>query len=420
MSAAYSRVSSSDDVPGTPATLSPPSLTSSLRELFSRAPATPPDAVAAARAFAASLSSHGPHVPPLFLGSYVDALRAARLANRPALLYVQSDIHADGASFLSGALCTAEVCAAITRSRAIVWGGAVHEKSGWDAARSLDVAGFPFLGLYTHDAGGERSAEHESFVRVWALEGDASVTADALVCELDAACATIARPHRATMEATSAAARRAALPTSSPAQALRAEQERCGGWARKNITFPPTVSLTPTPPLLLASKREYQQALEADRLAERAATSAALAEAERTHAALDAEELERAVKLSIELEKEGALGAARARLAASAEPVPTDTHVAVRLVFPSGVKVQRRFSPTATVSLVADYALTSATDVGAPLEAGSFDLATAQPRRVFNVHERGSADGGRTLAAAGLAPASTLLVTPNAASTVVS
>jgi hypothetical protein len=174
--------------------------------------------------------------------------------------------------------------------------------------------------------------------------------------------------------------------------------------------------LTPSPPPFAFAPpsldREYQQALEADRQAERAAATAAQAEAERAHAAVDAEELERAVKLSIALEKEGALGAARARLAASAEPAPAEAAVAVRLVFASGVKVQRRFSPMAAVSLVADYALTSATDVGAPLEAGSFDLATAQPRRVFNVHERGSADGSRTLAEAGLAPASTLLVTP--------
>jgi hypothetical protein len=225
---AYTRVGAADDdVAVAPALLSPPSLSSSLRDLFTRAP--PPDAAAAARAFAASLSVHGPHVPPLFMGSYVDALRAARLANRPALLYVQSDLHADGAAFLRGALCTAEVCAAIVRSRAVVWGATVHEKSGWDAARSLDVAGFPFLGLYAHDADGERSggADAAAFVRVWALEGDAGVTADALVRDLDAACATIVRPHRATMEATAAAARRAALPTASPAQALRAEQERC-------------------------------------------------------------------------------------------------------------------------------------------------------------------------------------------------
>jgi hypothetical protein len=183
----------------------------------------------------------------------------------------------------------------------------------------------------------------------------------------------------------------------------------------------PNLAHSPPPPLppLSPTRSEYNDALAADaaaaaRAAEeaRAAAAAHAAAAARAAEAADAAELARAVELSIELDKEGAVGAARARLAAAPEPdgAAAAGAAVVRVALPSGARVQRRFAPDAPLALVADFALVASEELGAPLPPGGFNLATAQPRRVYDCATRAAADAAATLQALGLARGATLMV----------
>jgi hypothetical protein len=115
------------------------------------------------------------------------------------------------------------------------------------------------------------------------------------------------------------------------------------------------------------------------------------------------------MRLSLRSDVEESLAAARARLAASPEPA---AGAAVRMQLPSGVKLQRRFPPSAPLSLLVDYVVVSSVDLGLGLDPGTFDLATTHPRRTWNTHAASAAQGseaGVTLEAAGLAGAVVLV-----------
>jgi len=128
-------------------------------------PAPRPSAAEAARAFSAALRAQfGAHAPPLCEASFDEAMRSGPAQGRPVLIFLHSELHADAAEFLGAALCTPEVAAAVAAVNYVVWGGAVHEPSGWEAAMRLEAAAFPFLGVYT-------PREGNTFSRVWALEG---------------------------------------------------------------------------------------------------------------------------------------------------------------------------------------------------------------------------------------------------------
>lgn len=161
---------------------------------------------------------------------------------------------------------------------------------------------------------------------------------------------------------------------------------------------------------------EYLDGLAADESAAAAqalesASAAALeaATAEASAAAADAAELEHAVAMSIELDREGAIGAARARLAANPEPQGASVSI-VRVALPSGGRVQRGFAPDATLSLVADFALCASAELGAPLPVGGFDLRTAMPRVVYDCHSKGSLDAKKSLTELGLARGASVMV----------
>jgi hypothetical protein len=158
--ASYARVATAEPAEQ-PA--SAPSLLAGWRSFFS--PAARPSPADAARAFSASLRSQfGALAPPLSESSFDEAMRSAPPAGRPILVYLHSELHADAAEFLRAGLCTPEVSAAIAAVGYVVWGGAVHEPSAWEAALRLEAAAFPFLGVYT-------PSEGNTFSRVWVLEG---------------------------------------------------------------------------------------------------------------------------------------------------------------------------------------------------------------------------------------------------------
>ena len=160
-------------------------------------------------------------------------MRSAPPAGRPVLVYLHSELHADASEFLRSGLCTAEVSAALAAVGFVVWGGAVHEPSGWEAALRLEAAAFPFLGVYTPTAAGAAFA----FTRVWALEGG-PLPAGA---ELAAVLRHVGGSARAA--STRVAAARGAADME---RQLREQQERCVGCAIVTRTIAHTLSHTPT------------------------------------------------------------------------------------------------------------------------------------------------------------------------------
>jgi hypothetical protein len=147
---------------------------------------------------------------------------------------------------------------------------------------------------------------------------------------------------------------------------------------------------------------------------ERARAQAAAAEAEAQRqaaeaasAAEDARELELAMQLSLRSDVEESLAAARARLAASPE---SPAGAAVRIQLPSGVKLQRRFPPSAPLSLLVDYVVVSSQELGQGLDPGTFDLATTHPRRTYTTHGAGAgSEAHLTVEQAGLQGAMVLV-----------
>ena len=112
--------------------------------------------------------------------------------------------------------------------------------------------------------------------------------------------------------------------------------------------------------------------------------------------------------MSIELDKEGTMAMARARLAAS--PENASATAIVRVALPSGARVQRGFSPQAPLSLVADFALVASEELGVPLPAGAFDLRTAMPRMVYDCHSKGGVESKKSLTELGLAKGASVMV----------
>lgn len=174
-----------------------------------------------------------------------------------------------------------------------------------------------------------------------------------------------------------------------------------------------------SPPPSPTTISEYLAGLAADETAAAAeaiilasATAAAAAAAEATAVAADAAELEEAVRMSIELDKEGSMALARARLAANPEPPSENASAAaiVRVALPSGARVQRGFSPHAPLSLVADFALVASAELGTPLPVDGFDLRTAMPRMVYDCHSKGGAESKKSLTELGLARGASVMV----------
>jgi hypothetical protein len=451
----YARVAESESAaeaadgrPGAPGSAAAAiSATTSVRSLFSSlvasftggVPSVPPSE--AARVFSSTLRAwHGDaHVPAFFAGSYHEALDEGRRKRKAVLLYLHSRLHADGKA-LSGAVCAPAVRAACEETGAIAWAGDVAHADSWDAATRMDAAAFPFVGIYAYVGGNESgsggAASSGTYKRLWVREG-AGVAADALAAALRNAAERAAQPQ---VEARRG--RGPAAPPQSADQRLRQQQDRCvvarprwpaclqapalrlqasgGDESRKQAPHAPSPTqrrtLTPlSARRRLASRSEYLDALAADEraAAAEAAAAAAAAEAARAAAAAaaaaeDASELEAAVRMSIELDREGEVSAARARLAASPEPSGAGA-AAVRVALPSGARVERRFAADAPLSLVADFALVASADLQAPLPPRGFDLRSAMPRATYDCHSAASPDAQRTLAALGLTKASLMV-----------
>ncbi len=146
---------------------------------------------------------------------------------------------------------------------------------------------------------------------------------------------------------------------------------------------------------------------------QRAKEEAAAAEVEAARRA-DEEELQRAVDLSLQLDKEGLLDVCRRRLMEAPEPekVVRGETTTLRMQLPQGRRVERRFYAKDTLSLVRDFVVVASAEAGTDLAGKPFDLVmTLPPKRVFDTHNANSNDLKLNMREADLLPQATLFVT---------
>ena len=153
-----------------------------------------------------------------------EAIVSGQRANRPVLIYLQSDLHGDTEDFLRGALCTQEVCEAVRSVGYVAWAGRVHERSGWEASVKLEAAGFPFLAVFMPQPARSGGGAATRALRVWSMEGGALPAAAALAADLR----RWGAQARGALEEASAG-RRATERARSYEREIRDAQERCVG-----------------------------------------------------------------------------------------------------------------------------------------------------------------------------------------------
>ncbi|CAE7571524.1 PUX10 [Symbiodinium sp. KB8] len=229
-------------------------------------------------------------------------------------------------------LSSAEV-AQVLGEHFMVWGADATAPDGYEALQMFQVGSFPYLGVFLHAGANKVQC-------IWSHEGymPAAELAAALV-----AANTQGRPvvEQQRMEEEVRQADRA----------LREEQ---------------------------AARYEATVARDLERQAQREAQE-------------QRESLMEALRESRRLAKEESVAAARARIEASPEPPKPDSRgqlpdgskvTSIRLQFPDGTKVQRRFPSDAPLRLVRDYALVLLASTGGATP-DDVELSTTFPRKTY-------------------------------------
>jgi FAS-associated factor 2 len=260
--------------------------------------------------------------PAFYADSYRQAAASAAAQSKLLLIYLHSPLHQDSADFCKNGLTTPQF-EAFCRTRFVLWGADVRSADGHALSDSLGATRYPFLAIVICDEAGEKV--------VASIHG-ASSDGGQLVSTLEGALAqqrgvlqALRRKQRARQEA----------------RRLRTEQDR-----------------------------DFNEGLERDRLRE-AQRQAEREEAQRVQRA------EREARERAETEAAQAESARRARL--GAEP-PAGAGVArVRVQFPDGQRVDRRFLMADRVALLGDFVACHIQDAGLPHL--NYGLATHYPLR---------------------------------------
>lgn len=207
-------------------------------------------------------------MPALETSSYEEALKRGARENKFVLIYLHSALHGDSDEFLRHTWCTTALQQLCEQAGIVVWAGSVHRPDGYEAAAQLQVAGYPFVGLYSGVAGGSSPSQpRDKYQQVWTHEGLITAT------ELTAQVRRVTSAAQAVQDQI-----RAREMARDEDRMLREEQERS-----------------------YAEAMERDAAVERERVEEEARAAAAAREAE-AEAAKHAEEQELAA--AIELSKE--------------------------------------------------------------------------------------------------------------------
>ena len=258
---------------------------------------------------------------PFYADSYRQAASSAASQSKLLLIYLHSPLHQDAEDFCRG--LTSAQFQGFCRQRFVLWGADVRSADGHALADSLGATRFPFLAIVICDESGEKVV---ASIHGAPSDGDALVaTLDGALTQQRGVLQALRRKQRARQEA----------------RRLRTEQDR-----------------------------DYQEGLERDRLRE------AQRQAEREEAERRARE-EREAREQAELEAAQAECLRRARL--GTEPPPGSGVARVRVQFPDGARVDRRFLLTDQVSLLRDFVDCHRQDAGLPQM--NYGLATHYPMR---------------------------------------
>jgi FAS-associated factor 2 len=258
----------------------------------------------------------GARAPGVFVASFLDALARSRDAHHMLLVLLHSELHEDAEEFVTNTLGDQAVGSAIAEGPFTFWAASATSKQGQRAARACQASEYPFLCVLV----------------------STSPTADKYDCV--ARCRGHPDPQRVLAWLGSVRerwgprleARRAELVARDMDRMLKEEQER-----------------------------EYKEAEEADRRKLDAAEAADLAKQEDARRAREAEAREeeaqlltQALSLSVEDQVRCDAAAAMSRLAP--EPGPTEPGLAhIRLTFPGGTVVERRFRADEPQRMIRDY-----------------------------------------------------------------
>ncbi|EWM28327.1 UBX domain-containing protein [Nannochloropsis gaditana] len=305
-----------------------------------------------------------PRPRPRFLPlSFQDATRLASREGKLLLVYVHAPLHEHTPAFVQRVLNTDPIVSFLDGNM-LVWGGSVHSADACQTAQILDAAAFPFIALVA-------CQRHPHLSVLEHMEGvTADIGPEAILQRLTAAMARL----QAAMEQQQAV--------------VREREERSRLQAEQN--------------------REYQEALEADRRREAALVAEkarAVQEAEaaqrRAEEEREEEEKKRVVYAQCIAEKQSRL---------PPEPAPgSPGALRLRLQFPHGKKLDRRFRPTDSIQIVRDFIdVQVAEEEKGGKEEGcrlvNYSLSTPFPKRTFG-------EVGMTLQEVGLHSADTIYIT---------
>jgi hypothetical protein len=311
------------------------------------------------------------------------ALQRGTRENRAVLIYLHCDLHGDTHEFVTKVLLSASVANAIRNGQLIMWGGSVHSIDGLSATVALQVTGFPYLGLYTgygtssSSSGGSSSSQRARYAQIWTHEG--LLSSESLVSNLTRLTAsTRASLERVRMQQYERDVERV----------MRNEQESAYETAMRRD----------------AERQEGQL---------REAAIAAAAEEEKRRK-MEEDELASAIELSQKIDTDWVLRTAKERLTNNPEPdlsTPKSDMSVLRLTLPTGIKVQRRFKSSDTLSLVRDFVFVSWCEMkeggsGDEITPDGFTLSSSFPKKVFIEEE-----SKKTLAELKLTPQAVLFAT---------
>lgn len=316
---------------------------------------------------------------PRFLPlSFQEATRLAAREHKFLVVYLHAPLHEHTPSFLSQTLNT-DTLTSFLDDNLLVWGGSIHSADAYHTSQLLDASAFPFLALLAcHNPPHLTVLEHMEGLGGGEGGREGGLGVEGVLQRLTGAMArqqeVLARQEAAVRER---------------AERMRLQEEQ---------------------------NREYQEALEADR--RREAGLAAERERAREEEARERRRVGEAKEEEERKRREAAETIAMKKARLPAEPqVGEKGALRLRLQFPHGKKMDRRFSGSDTMQVVRDFIDVSVAEAAQGEEEGgqeggqggrklvNYSLSTPYPKRTF-----GEEEVGMTLAEAGLHSADTIYI----------
>lgn len=293
------------------------------------------------------------------------------------LLYIHSPLHRNVPSFVNNTLCHPRILTLLHENKEIItcWGGSVHTADGLNAMLSLHVTSFPFLALVRvhpdhprHDSASRNSNGNDTTIRQNSHKMDLLFRMEGIALQST----PVAMLH--TYLSKSLLKYQSILSEQMMQRLQRQEEVR----------------------LREEQDREYREALEADQRRER----------EKREEEMKREEEERKQKKSMEREEQKRLerlNSARESLVRNGpEPDASEKGCArVRLMLPSGQRIERRFYGVDTVHVVRSFLVLYFEENNIDIE--NFQLNCNFPKKVLN-------DEDATLEDEGLCPQAVVMV----------